>query len=220
MHSGGTLTNMLPEHPLIIGPWSREQLLDTDVVGLARQLLGTAISTTMNGITTAGIITETEAYAGVTDRASHAYGGRRTARTSPMYAQGGTAYVYLCYGIHHLFNVVTGPQDVPQAVLVRAIIPWLGIAHMEQRFHTKRLRANGPGTLSKALGIHTRYSGTNLDEGPIRILRTTLIAPEGSVRCGPRVGVEYAGDDALLPYRFRISTSQRKDWLAVLHPRE
>src|SRR5436189_2434033 len=88
-----------------------------DVVRIARDLLGKVLVTEFDGRRTAGMITETEAYAGVKDKASHAFGGRRTRRNEPMYGIGGTAYVYLCYGVHHLFNVVTNTEDVPHAVL-------------------------------------------------------------------------------------------------------
>src|SRR5688572_7863163 len=92
-----------------------------DVVLVAKELLGKVLCTKWNGKTTSGIITETEAYEGITDRASHAYRGRRTERTEIMYSEGGTAYVYLCYGMHHLFNVVTNKKDIPHAVLIRAV---------------------------------------------------------------------------------------------------
>ena len=101
----------------------REFYLREDVVQIAKELLGKVLFTNIGGKITAGIITETEAYAGITDRASHAYNNRRTARTEVMYAVGGTSYVYLCYGIHHLFNVVTNKKDIPHAVLIRAIKP-------------------------------------------------------------------------------------------------
>ena len=103
-----------------------------DVVQISRELLGKVLCTNLAGGITRAIITETEAYAGVGDRASHAYGGRRTKRTEPMFAGGGTAYVYLCYGIHHLFNVVTGAVDTPHAILLRAGKPLQGTAGMLQ----------------------------------------------------------------------------------------
>lgn len=136
-----------------------------DVVQVARDLLGKVLYTKINGQLTAGIITETEAYAGVTDRASHAYNDRRTNRTEVMYARGGTAYVYLCYGIHHLFNVVTNKKDIPHAVLVRAIKPFKGVEIMLKR--RKRLKADeklcsGPGTVSQALGIISINTGADL----------------------------------------------------------
>src|SRR5262245_49210922 len=89
-----------------------------DVVQIARDLLGKILATNFDRQFTSGRIVETEAYAGIVDRASHAYGGRRTARTEIMYRGGGTAYVYLCYGIHHLFNIVTNAVDVPHAILI------------------------------------------------------------------------------------------------------
>src|ERR1051326_6683267 len=110
-----------------------------DVVLIAKELLGKVLFTKVEGKTTAGIITETEAYAGVSDKASHAYRGRRTARTEIMYSEGGAAYVYLCYGIHHLFNVVTNKKDVPHAVLVRAVRPFDGTPVILKRRNKSKL---------------------------------------------------------------------------------
>lgn len=181
--------------------------LRDDVVQISKELLGKYLYTKLDGKLTGGIITETEAYAGAIDRASHAYGNRRTKRTEIMFAEGGTAYVYLCYGIHHLFNVVTGKKDNPHAVLIRAVKPIAGISTiLRRRFKSKidKTISGGPGTVSQALGIKTIHSGLSLlgtkiwieDKG-IKINRKEIIA-------GPRVGVDYAGEDALLPYRFII----------------
>jgi DNA-3-methyladenine glycosylase len=191
----------------------REFYLGTDVVAIARELLGKVIRTNFDGELTSGMITETEAYAGILDKASHAYGDRRTTRTTPMYAQGGTAYVYLCYGIHHLFNVVSNVKGIPHAILVRGILPLEGLPTIvRRRGGTSKGRrvpnCNGPGVAAQALGIHTIYSGTDLLKGPITILdQGHRIAPK-DVIVGPRIGVDYAGDDALLPYRFRIAPSR------------
>lgn len=191
----------------------REFYLGTDVVAIARELLGKVIRTNFDGELTSGMITETEAYAGILDKASHAYGDRRTTRTTPMYAQGGTAYVYLCYGIHHLFNVVSNVEGIPHAILVRGILPLEGLPTIvRRRGGTSQGRrvpnCNGPGTAAQALGIHTIYSGTDLLKGPITIVdHGHRIAPK-DVIVGPRIGVDYAGDDALLPYRFRIAPSR------------
>ena len=129
-----------------------------------------------------------------------------------MYSEGGIAYVYLCYGIHHLFNVVTSREDDPQAVLVRAGSPLLGVDEMLQRRCMekagRRLLA-GPGSLARALGIHTRLSGTSLFGGTIWIEDHGERVPDEMVRAGPRVGVDYAGEDANLPYRFLISSNSR-----------
>ena len=126
-----------------------------DVVTVAKELLGKVLVTNFEGIYTSGMIVETEAYAGAADKASHAYGNRRTNRTEIMYSKGGTAYVYLCYGIHHLFNVVTNVQDVPHAVLIRGVEPLEGIAHMLERRRKENLQPSltaGPGALSSGFG--------------------------------------------------------------------
>lgn len=182
--------------------------LQEDVVSVARQLIGKVLITNFDGVRTAGIITETEAYAGVHDRASHAFGGKRTPRNEPMYARGGTIYVYRCYGIHHLFNVVTNSVDVPHAVLIRAVHPVVGIAEMTARRAPMPCTTRGPGTMSQALGIRTEHTGGDLLHGPISICDAGMVLPEGSITAGPRIGVNYAGTDALLPYRFHIAPSR------------
>ncbi|GAA0562958.1 DNA-3-methyladenine glycosylase [Chitinophaga japonensis] len=181
-----------------------------DVLTIARELLGKVLVTQFNGIATAGRIVETEAYAGENDRASHAYGGRRTARTEVMYGRPGTAYVYLCYGIHHLFNVVTNREEVPHAVLVRAIAPLQGIPDMLLR--TGRAKPDhslgrGPGNVSRALGITTRYTGWNLASREMFIAQDGFAPAAAEVAVTPRIGVNYAGEDALLPYRFILKDS-------------
>ncbi|MEM8564439.1 MAG: DNA-3-methyladenine glycosylase, partial [Pseudomonadota bacterium] len=158
----------------------------------------------VEGITSA-VITETEAYAGVDDRACHAYGGRRTSRTEPMYQAGGIAYVYLCYGIHHLFNVVTAVEGTPHAVLIRAGLPLDG----EQLMLTRRDKQKrdktllgGPGSLAKALGISTVMTGRSLLSRDLWLEDRGIAVDEALVTIGPRVGVDYAGPDAARPYRF------------------
>lgn len=178
-----------------------------DVAGIARQLLGKLLITNFNGERTSGIITETEAYAGASDKASHAYNNRRTARTEVMYAEGGIAYVYLCYGIHHLFNIVVNKKDVPHAVLIRAVEPMEGIETMLHRRKKERLMPNltaGPGAISEALGIKTIHSGSSL-QGPDIWLedKGDNIDPDDIV-AATRIGVAYAQEDAMLPYRFYI----------------
>ena len=190
---------------------SRDFYLRDDVVAIGCDLLGKVLCTRFNGELTKAIIVETEAYAGVTDKASHAYGDRRTRRTEPIYGQGGTAYVYLCYGLHHLFNVVTNQAETPHAVLIRAGIPMSGTERMLKRRNKakadKTLLA-GPGSLAKALGITTDHTGISLMNGHIWIEDQDVEIIADSVRVGPRVGVDYAGDDALRPYRFRLSAHQ------------
>jgi DNA-3-methyladenine glycosylase len=182
--------------------------LRDDVVTIARDLLGMYVFTRIDGLgITGGMITETEAYAGTTDRASHAWNGRRTGRTEVMYRPGGCAYVYLCYGIHSLFNIVTHREGVPHAVLIRGIMPLVGLEIMHQRTgkvpHPLK-SGSGPGKVSSLLGINYRMTGTDL-AGDLIWLEDRGVAPRsGEIEAGPRVGVDYAGEDALLPYRFRF----------------
>lgn len=181
-----------------------------DVVKIARQLLGKILVTSRDGITTSGRIVETEAYNGIIDRASHAWNGRRTARNEVMYGEAGSAYVYLCYGIHHLFNVVTNSRDIPHAVLIRAIEPLQGIDIMLQRSGKKKPDPSlgaGPGNLSKALGIITAHSGTDLLSDNIFIADDGHRLSSSRITATPRIGVDYAGEDALLPYRFIVKDS-------------
>lgn len=179
-----------------------------DVVEVARDLLGKALCSNIEGRVTKAIITETEAYAGADDRASHAYGGRRTARTEPMFAEGGVAYVYLCYGIHHLFNVVTGRRENPCAVLIRAGLPLAGIDDILARrgkAGVDKTLLSGPGSLAQGLGIRTNQTGTSLLGDQIWIEDHDIEISNDAIVVGPRIGVDYASEDALRPYRFVVS---------------
>ena len=181
--------------------------LRSNVVTIAKQLLGKLLVTNFTNELTAGRIVEVEAYNGVADKASHSYGGRRTARTEIMYAAGGTAYVYLCYGIHHLFNVVTNAADTPNAILIRGIEPVKGINVMLQRMHKEKSDysvGRGPGNVSKTLGITTAHTGVSLLGSDIFIADDGVIYKRSQVIASPRIGVDYAAEDALLPYRFYI----------------
>jgi len=178
-----------------------------DVLLISRELLGKVLCTNFHGKLTSGIIVETEAYAGVTDKASHAYGGRRTKRTETMYAKGGSAYVYLCYGIHHLFNIVTNKENIPHAVLIRAIQPRDGIEIMLQRRNKKKVDHSltaGPGSLTRALGITVKDSGTFLMDNLIWLEDQNINYTNQDILASPRVGVQYAGKDAQKPWRFQI----------------
>lgn len=178
-----------------------------DVVKIAKELLGKVLVTNFDGVLTSGMIVETEAYAGESDKASHASGGRRTARTETMYADGGTAYVYLCYGIHHLFNVVTNVRDVPHAVLIRGLEPIDGIEVMLERRGKEVLTPSltaGPGALSMAMGIYTKHTGYDLQGPEICIEDRGIRVSVKDIVAGTRVGVAYAAEDALLPYRFSV----------------
>lgn len=179
-----------------------------DVIKIARDLLGKIIVTNFDGQFTAGRIVETEAYNGAVDKASHAYGNRRTARTEVMFGEPGTAYVYLCYGIHHLFNVVTNKEGIPHAVLVRALEPVHGIDIMLDRTRKQVLDntlTRGPGNVSKALGIFTSHTGLDLMQSDVRIVQDQFKVKKSAIGITTRIGVDYAGPDAFLPYRFIVS---------------
>lgn len=178
-----------------------------DVVSIAKELVGKILVTRFDNRLTAGRIVETEAYNGVDDKASHARNGRRTNRTEVMFGTGGVAYVYLCYGIHQLFNVVTNVDGIPHAVLIRALEPMVGIEQMLLRsFKSKHGfdLTRGPGNVSKALGIHVKHTGKSLLEEELTIVSDSFRYPEAEVIATPRIGVDYAGEDALLPYRFIV----------------
>jgi DNA-3-methyladenine glycosylase len=178
-----------------------------DVVKISRELLGKVLVTEIDGVRTSGIIVETEAYAGPSDKACHAYLRRNTVRTAPMFKEGGIAYVYLIYGMYHLFNIVTHVEGEPYAVLVRAIEPLEGLGTMlERRGHEvgKPVLTAGPGVLSIALGITKSLSGESL-QGPLIWLEDRGIkVAKKDIVATTRVGVDYAEEDALLPYRFYI----------------
>jgi DNA-3-methyladenine glycosylase len=178
--------------------------LNPDVVFLARDLIGKTLCTRINKKLTGGIITETEAYAGVIDKASHAYGGRRTNRTETLYGKGGVSYVYLCYGIHRLFNIVTNEKEIPHAILIRAIYPTIGVKEIVKRRGVK-LSANlcvGPGKVSQALGIDLVHNNISLTGKEIWVQDDGIKIKASDIQVGPRIGVDYAGEDAKLPYRF------------------
>lgn len=178
-----------------------------DVLLIAKELLGKIIVTELEGKITSGRIVETEAYIGLTDRASHSFGGRRTFKNEHMYSPPGTAYVYICYGMHQMFNIVTNKKGIPDAVLIRAVEPIKGIDIMLQRTGKKTLDktlTRGPGNVGKALGIFKKHSGLFL------LNKEIYLADDGSIITGAetgtskRIGVEGAGDAALLPYRFYV----------------
>ena len=180
---------------------------NNDVLDLAVQLLGKQLFTCINGEITGGTIVETEAYNGVEDKASHAYGGRYTNRTQTMYEPGGVSYVYLCYGIHHLFNVVTGPQATPHAVLIRGLEPVAGIDTMLKRRNMTAVKPNltaGPGALAKAMGIDRALNAKDLLGEEIWIEDNGITIDPQDIVAGPRIGVAYAQDHALLPWRFYV----------------
>jgi DNA-3-methyladenine glycosylase len=179
-----------------------------DVVHLAKDLIGKYLYTCIDGKSlTSGIITETEAYEGITDRASHAYNNRRTKRTEVMYGKGGLAYVYLCYGMHALFNIVTNQKDIPHAILIMAIYPTEGLKIMLQRANKTKITkdfANGPGKVAKILGITTKHTGIELIRNTIWLEDKGIRFNNDEIKTSNRIGVDYAKEDALLPYRFLV----------------
>jgi DNA-3-methyladenine glycosylase len=178
-----------------------------DVVLIARELIGKIIITNFEGQVTSARIVETEAYAGVTDKASHSFGSRRTARNEHMYYPAGTAYVYICYGLHQMLNIVTNDRDVPDAVLIRAVEPIDGIETMLKRTGKKTLDktlTRGPGNVGKALGIFKHHSGRHLLGDEIYLMDDSTEPADENIGTSTRIGVESAGADALLPYRFYI----------------
>lgn len=179
----------------------------SDVLFLAQDLLGKVLVTRFNGQLTSGIIVETEAYKGPEDKACHAYNNKRTPRTEVMFHKGGVSYVYLIYGIHHLFNVVTGKEGEPHAILIRGIQPLDGIEHMLLRRNMTKAASRmtaGPGVLSKAFGIDKEANRLDLTQSTLSIEDRGKLLDTSNVIASPRVGVDYAGEDAKLPWRFRV----------------
>lgn len=186
---------------------SESYYLNNDVAGIARDLMGKYLFTRIDGLITGGYIVEAEAYNGIIDKASHAYGNRQTPRTSTMFRQGGVAYVYLCYGIHQMLNIVTSVEGQPHAVLIRAIQPTVGLDIMQSRRNMAVIKPNitmGPGSVAKALGISRKINGISLQSDILWIEDQGLTFPDEEIAAVPRVGVDYAGEDALLPYRFYV----------------
>ena len=185
--------------------------LNQDVVSLAKDLLGKVLYTDVDNQITAGVIVETEAYFGVKDKASHAYGGRRTNRTETMYAKGGIAYVYLCYGMHNLFNVVSSIKDEPHAVLIRAVEPIIGLNIIEERRNmsvSKAAISSGPGSAAKSLGIDRSFNAKDLNGTEVWIEDHSIIYQDNEIVAAPRVGIAYAQEHALLPWRFFVKNNK------------
>ena len=179
---------------------------EADVLKVAHNLLGKQLWTNFNNVITSGIIVEVEAYCGATDKACHAYPDKKTPRTMGMYENGGAAYIYLIYGMYHLFNIVTNTNGSADAVLIRAIEPAVGKEIIFKRRNTNKrnwLLSGGPGRLSQALGITTKFDGTDL-QGDTIWLTDGIDYPENEIMSSQRIGVESAGEAAHYPWRFYI----------------
>lgn len=184
-----------------------------DVVKIARELLGKILFTNVNGIVTAGMIVETEAYSWK-EKGCHAYASRKTARNSVMFEQGGFTYVYLCYGMHYLFNIVTNEPGIPEAVLIRAVQPVQGMDEMLlRRGKLKNMLhlTSGPGKLTKALGIDKKLNGKFLLDDEVWVEDHNNNVTSRNIVAGPRIGIDYAGEDALLPWRFTV---KHNEWVS------
>jgi DNA-3-methyladenine glycosylase len=177
-----------------------------NVVRIARELLGKSLFTRIDGAVTGGMIVETEAYSWK-ERGCHAFNARKTARNAVMFGPGGHAYVYMCYGIHFLFNVVTNTTDTADAVLVRALEPHTGVDIMQQRRGKLANRyhlTSGPGKLTRALGIDKQWNGRSLLADDVWISDIGIRVSNSNIVASPRIGIDYAGEDAALPWRFTI----------------
>jgi len=192
--------------------------IENDALTVARELLGHRLLTCIDGRTTGGIITETEAYIGPIDKASHTYQHRRTPRTEMLFRPGGRAYVYFIYGLHNMFNVSVGPEDVPECVLIRALKPTVGIEFMQERrfgpggpdshtadeSKTNKL-TNGPANLTKALAIDKGIYGLPMDSSKIWIEKHSE-DNLGKIEATPRIGIDYAEEFKDKPWRFVAGT--------------
>jgi DNA-3-methyladenine glycosylase len=181
-----------------------------NVVKIARDLLGKGLFTSINGIITGGMIVETEAYSWK-ERGCHAYGAKRTRRNAIMFEKGGHAYVYMCYGMHFLFNIVTNVEGVAEAVLIRGLEPLTGIEEMHLRRGVLRQNlqlTSGPGKLTKALGIDRTFNGKFLLNNDVWVEDLGISITSGKVQASERIGIDYAGDDARLPWRFTIRDNE------------
>lgn len=184
-----------------------------DVTRIAKGLLGKELFTVVDGQTTSGLIVETEAYS-YRERGCHAFNNKLTERNKVMFEEGGSAYVYLCYGIHYLFNVVTNKKGKADAVLIRALEPSQGTAHMLARMNVNTLKriTSGPGKLTRALGIDRKWNGVSLTNTDLWIAEGVKVRPS-QIITSTRVGIDYAGEDAMLPWRFYLKDNE---WVSKL----
>ncbi|HRW58149.1 MAG TPA: DNA-3-methyladenine glycosylase [Chlamydiales bacterium] len=194
----------------------KDFFLNADVHHIAKSLLGCILYTNIDDRITAGIITETESYAGIEDKACHAYGGRKTKRTRPMYEEGGILYIYKCYGLHHLLNIVTHKKEEPYAILIRSIEPLIGIETMLKRRNKQQLDLSltcGPACVTKALGIGMEHNQIPFKKDLIWIENNKAYTDDEIISC-KRIGIDYAQEFALKPWRYLIKdhpwVSQKK----------
>lgn len=178
-----------------------------DTLQIAQELLGKYVFTKFDGALTGGMIVETEAYIGPHDAGSHAFNNRRTPRNNTMYAEGGVTYMYICYGIHDMLNVVTGPAESSHAILIRAIEPTVGLEYMQERrgnVPLKRL-ATGPGALAKALGLKKHHDAYDLNSEEIWIEDKGVVINKTNIKATGRVGLGCQEPYLSMPWRFIIN---------------
>ena len=176
-----------------------------DVCVVAKELLGKYLFTCIDGQITGGMILETEAYAGATDKACHAYNNRRTKRTETMFQEGGISYVYLCYGMHCLLNVVTNKRDTPHAALIRSVQAEIGTTMIQERRKNSSTFLNGPGKVCSGLGITREHNGFSFQSKTVWIEDRGIHFKENQIISTPRIGVDYAEEDAFLPWRYYVT---------------
>jgi len=185
----------------------REFYLRQNTITIARELLGKLLVVpAASGERVSGMIVETEAYMGETDKAAHSYAGRRTKRTETMYAAGGTVYIFFIYGMYYQFNIVTGPQEHPHAILIRAVEPIEGIEVMRERRGEMKDRnlTSGPGKLCIAMGIDRGVNGEDLLGERVWLEECRKLSRKEIV-AGKRIGIDYAEEDAEKPWRFWVN---------------
>ncbi len=178
-----------------------------DAETVAKELLGQILITRLPQGEARGLIVETEAYLGREDKAAHSFGGKKTQRNEVLYGPAGHAYIYLIYGLYHLFNIVVGEPGDPQAVLIRALEPLAGFEIMAKRRKTeqKKLLTSGPGRLSEAMGITRQLNGENLLGEPLFIAKGTDEPRE--IIAKPRIGIDYAQEWVDKPLRFYLANN-------------
>lgn len=189
----------------------KNNFYQNDAVTAAEKLVGKLIVREINNEKIIARIVETEAYAGPYDKASHAYNNRKTDRTEVMFKKGGHVYVFLIYGIHHCFNIVTEKKGVPSAVLIRAVEPVAGIDLIRENRNIKSKRVedltNGPGKLAQALKIDLSFNGYNLITGS----KLYILDPENdnlNVKSSKRINIDYAEEYKNKKWRFYLADSR------------
>lgn len=191
--------------------WTKSDFSKRDVLQMAEDLIGCLLVSSIDGYHVSGKIVETEAYRGRDDKACHAFGYKKTKRTSTMFLSAGHSYVYLCYGIHHLFNIVASEEGEPDAVLIRAVEPVSGLDKMMQRRGFSILKPQltaGPGVLSKAMGIDQKINALDLSNINSTVWVEYPDQPQtDQIEKSPRIGIAYAEECVSWPWRFTLKNN-------------